>query len=210
MVTDVTATEPAGVVDRLVLARRSIRHFRDEAVAPELLEAMLRQSIWAPSPHNSQPWRFTVLLKLEDRQSLGDAMARQLALELEADGLDEEEIGRQTDRSRRRIGSAPVVIVCSLVSQGLVRFEDRRRAELEWQMAVQSVGAVFQTLFLLAADRGIGSCWMAAPMYCPEVVREVLDLPSHYQPQALALLGYPAAEGRVRDRLPFGEVVEFR
>jgi nitroreductase len=77
-------------------------------------------------------------------------------------------------------------------------------------MAVQSVGAVLQTLFLAACEVGIGSCWMAAPMYCPEVVREVLSLPSSYVPQALALLGYESAPGSLRPRRGFDEVVELR
>jgi nitroreductase len=77
-------------------------------------------------------------------------------------------------------------------------------------MAVQSVGAVLQTLFLLAAAHGLGACWMAAPMYCPEAVREVLELPGHQVPQALVLLGYPAAPGKVRERRPFEEVVDLR
>jgi len=127
-------------------------------------------------------------------------MANQLALELRQDGMDEEAIERQTGRSRMRITSAPVVILCSLHPEGLNRFGDSRRDELEWTMAVQSVGAVLQTVFLLAAERGLGTCWMAAPMYCPEVVRSTLALPADFQPQALVLMGYPDGPGRVRDR----------
>jgi nitroreductase len=77
-------------------------------------------------------------------------------------------------------------------------------------MAVQSVGSALQTLFLLAHARGIGSCWMAAPMYCPEIVREVLSLPDTYVPQALALLGYAENPGTIRPRRPFEQVVDIR
>lgn len=77
-------------------------------------------------------------------------------------------------------------------------------------MAVQSVGAVLQTLFLLAFERGLGTCWMAAPMYCPDEVRSALSLPQNYEPQALVLMGYPAREGKMRARRPLGEVVDLR
>jgi F420 biosynthesis protein FbiB-like protein len=193
-----------------VLERRSIRAFRPEPVARELVVELLEQASWAPSPHNSQPWRFTVLFDEADKTRLAAAMADRLAQELRAAGLEEEAIHRQTERSRARIGSAPVVVVCSLHGDGLVAYPDRRRNELEWQMAVQSVGAVLQTLFLLAWERGLGSCWMAAPMYCPEVVRASLGLPADLAPQALALLGYPAQDGKVRERRPLGEVVDLR
>jgi hypothetical protein len=51
---------------------------------------------------------------------------------------------------------------------------------------------------------------MAAPMYCPEVVRSALSLPDEYVPQALALLGYPAHPGKVRERRTFEDVVDLR
>jgi hypothetical protein len=51
---------------------------------------------------------------------------------------------------------------------------------------------------------------MAAPMYCPQVVRDVLGLADGVEPQALVLLGYPSAPGKVRERRPFEEVVDLR
>jgi nitroreductase len=77
-------------------------------------------------------------------------------------------------------------------------------------MAVQSVGAVLQSLFLLAHERGLGTCWMAAPMYCPAAVRAVLALPDAEQPQALVLMGYAAGEGKRRARRLRTEVIDLR
>jgi F420 biosynthesis protein FbiB-like protein len=201
---------PRSAIDRLILDRRSIRHFTSEPVPRSLVAELLEASLWSPSPHNSEPWRFTALFETRDKSHLAGAMADRLAAELRDDGLDSEAIERQTGRSRRRISTAPVVVLCSLVDEGLVRYGDPRRDELEWRMAVQSMGCVLQTLFLLAADRGIGSCWMAAPMYCPEVVRHCLGLPEEFQPQALALLGYPDTPGRERERRLLEEVIDLR
>ena len=205
-----SAARAAEDIARAVRERRSIRSFRDEPVPRDLVEDLLRDALWAPSPHNSQPWRFTVLFEPADRERLASAMADQLAAELRADGVDATAIERQTSRSRQRISSAPVVILCSLVTDDLVTFPDERRSMLEWRMAVQSIGAVLQTLFLLGWSRDLGSCWMAAPMYCPEVVRAALDLPQRYVPQALVLMGYPATSGKVRERLPLSEAVDLR
>ncbi|HEX6508627.1 MAG TPA: nitroreductase family protein [Chloroflexota bacterium] len=199
-----------GVLDGLVQSRRSIRAFRPESVPRDEVAELLRLAMWAPSPHNAQPWRFTVLFLQEDRTRLAEVMANRLASELRENRVDAEAIERQTSRSRWRITNAPVVLVCSLVGDGLVTYPDQRRARLEWQMAVQSLGAVLQTLFLLAAARGIGTCWMAAPMYCVNEVRQMLDLPDDHDPQALVLMGYPAKEGKVRDRRPLQEVVDLR
>ena len=205
-----TADPIALTLTDLVHARRSVRAFREQCVSRQTIAELLLDTNWAPSPHNSQPWRFTGLFEAGDKQRLADAMADQLASELRMDGLPAQIIEQQTGRSRGRISTAPVVLLCSLQGEGLVAYADQRRNQLEWQMAVQSVGAALQTLFLLAAQRGVGSCWMAAPMYCPDVVREVLDLPAEFVPQALVLLGYPAGPGRVRERRSFEQVVDLR
>lgn len=197
-------------VEELIRERRSVRAFREEPLPAGVVMELLLDAIWAPSPHNSQPWRFTAIFQNTAKERLADAMATQLATELKGDGLDPPSIERQTGRSRSRISSAPAVVLCSLVRDGLVRYPDQRRNELEWRMAVQSVGAVLQTLFLLAEARGIGTCWMAAPMYCADVVRATLRLPPTYEPQALVLMGYPAHPGKVRERRSLDELIELR
>lgn len=203
-----TATSTA--LRDLILTRRSIRAFRDEPLPRETVRELLEAVLWAPSPHNAQPWRFTVLFDRGERGALARAMAGQLADELREDRVPELEIERQAARSQERIVGAPVAILCSLAGDGLVSYPDGRRDALEWEMAVQSVGAALQTLFLMAHERGIGSCWMAAPMYCPDVVRDTLGLPPTVVPQALALLGYPAREGKVRPRRALDDVVDMR
>lgn len=197
-------------IEELVRDRRSVRLFSREPVPSALVVELLRDTLWAPSPHNSQPWRFTVLTDPEEKRNLANRMADRLDIDLRGDGLPPETIERITSRSRSRISSAPVVVLCSLVGDGLIAHPDSHRNALEWQMAVQSVGAALQTLFLLAHAAGIGTCWMAAPMYCPDVVRETLALPHEYEPQALVLMGYPAHPGKVRARRPLEEVIELR
>ncbi len=187
-----------------------MRHFLPTPVPRDAIADILRVAQWAPSPHNVQPWRFTGLFDDGEKLRLAEAMGERLKVDLQADGLSLESIERQVDRSLWRVTSAPVVLVVSLVSTGLVEYVDERRAALEWQMAVQSLGAVLQTIFLTAWRRGIGSCWLAAPMYCPAAVRDVLSLPGDFEPQALALLGYASASGKVRERRPFTEVVDLR
>jgi coenzyme F420-0:L-glutamate ligase/coenzyme F420-1:gamma-L-glutamate ligase len=190
--------------------RRSIRAFRDEPLPTGTVEEILRIALWSPSPHNSQPWRFTVLTQPEDRWRLANAMADRLKDTLLRDGMTAEEIERVTTRSRTRIGGAPVVLLCSVVRDGLAHYADRTRNDLEFQMAVQSVGAVLQSVFLLAHERGIGTCWMAAPMYCADLVRDALSLPAWWEPQALVLMGYPSHPGRIRERRELSEVVDIR
>lgn len=45
----------------VVRGRASVRHYSEEAVAPEVLTALLEEARWAPSPGNLQPWRALLL-----------------------------------------------------------------------------------------------------------------------------------------------------
>jgi nitroreductase len=141
---------------------------------------------------------------------LAAAMAERLRLDLQAQGIEADCVEAQVRRSLDRIQGAPSALLCSLVDDGLTLTGEPEPDRLERQMAIQSVGAVLQTLFLLAAEQGIATCWMAAPMYCPDAVRQALDLPASFRAQALVLLGRPADGGRVRPRRPIGSIMETR
>ncbi len=69
-------------------------------------------------------------------------------------------------------------------------------------MFVQSLGAAIQSLMLAAHARGLGSCWLSAPLFCPDAVCLALDLPSDFQPQALIAIGYPREGLRLPSRPP--------
>ena len=58
-------------------------------------------------------------------------------------------------------------------------------------MALLSLGAAVENLMLAAADRGLASCWVAAPIFCPEAARDALALPGEWLPHALVLVGRP-------------------
>ena len=76
-------------------------------------------------------------------------------------------------------------------------------------MAVQSVALACQNLLLAAHAHGLGACWMCAPLFVPELVRDTLDLPQTWEPQALITLGYPAEE-RESERVPLDSRVVWR
>jgi F420 biosynthesis protein FbiB-like protein len=88
-------------------------------------------------------------------------------------------------------------------------YPDPARAQAEWTMAVQSVALACQNLLLAAEAHGVGACWMCAPLFVPELVRRVLELPGDWEPQALITLGYPA-ENKQKERAPLDSRVLWR
>lgn len=73
------------------------------------------------------------------------------------------------------------------------RYPDDKRNATEHTMAIQSTALAAQNLLLAAHHEGLGACWLCAPLFCPDVVVQTLDLPADWEPQALITLGYPTA-----------------
>lgn len=193
----------------LIKDRRSIRRFEKRQIPRETLLRLLDAACWGPSAHNRQPWRFVILADFEDKAQLVEAMSTQLAADLRADGVSEAEIEKDTSRSRQRLtGAAALILVC-LTMADMDTYPDSRRQQLECTMAIQSVAMASQNLLLMAQAEGLGACWMCAPLFCPDTVRQTLDLPADYQPQGVIALGYPA-ERPTKARQPLETRVMFK
>lgn len=189
-------------------SRRSIRRYRPEPVPQTLVEQILETAIWAPSAHNRQPWRFAVLREQQPQERLATAMGRRLRADLEADGVPDSVIEKDVQRSYQRITGAPLVIVVCLSMEDMDTYPDERRRRNEWIMATQSTAMAGQNLLLAAHALGLGACWMCAPLFVPELVRETLGLPATWEPQGLVTLGYPA-ETKTKTRQSLSERVLF-
>jgi F420 biosynthesis protein FbiB-like protein len=187
---------------QLVRARRSVRHFRPDPVPRLVVEALIAAAGWAPSPHGRQPWRFAVITRQEVKLALADAMGETWVQQLSLDGQDAEIIAARLAGSRRRLLTTPVLIVPCLYTAELDVYPDPDRQAAEELMAVQSLGAAIQNLLLAASDRGLDTGWMCAPLFCPEIVRDALELTPPLVPQAIITLGWAAQEPKRRGRLP--------
>ena len=192
----------------LLLGRRSIRRYQQKSVPQELVDKLLTAAIWAPSAHNRQPWRFVVISALEKKSQLAQAMGDRLKKDLTQDGVETNVIENDVPRSYRRITAAPLLVLICSSMEDMDSYPDERRQINEWTMAVQSSAMAGQNLLLAAPALGLGACWMCAPLFCPEVVQEVLELPVNWEPQGLVTIGYPA-EKKVKSRRPLHSCTKF-
>ncbi|MDQ6662719.1 MAG: nitroreductase family protein [Chloroflexota bacterium] len=191
----------------LLRSRRSVRKYTSQPVARALLEQILEAARWAPSPHGRQPWRFVVLTRQEIKLHLAEQMGTTWRRNLEMDGQDERIVQIRLEKSYQRILEAPAIILPCLYLEDLDRYPDANRQADETTMAIQSIGAAIQNMLLMAYDLGLDTGWMCAPLFCPEVVCEALDLDKQLLPQALITVGYAAADPKRRERLPLSTLV---
>jgi coenzyme F420-0:L-glutamate ligase/coenzyme F420-1:gamma-L-glutamate ligase len=183
-----------------IRARRSIRRYLEKPVPREWIEKILDAARWAPSAHNRQPWRFAVIERAETKHALASAMGEKLRADLQRDGAAQEVIEKEAARSYQRITRAPIVIVVCVSMRDMDVYHDTRRKKAEYLMATQSVAMAVQNLLLAAHALGLGACWMCAPLFVPDTVREVLQLDADWEPQALITVGY-AGEQKAKERV---------
>jgi F420 biosynthesis protein FbiB-like protein len=199
-------------VPAFVQARRSIRSFAPEAVPRDVIDRLVEAACLAPAPHHSRPWRWAVVESPGARRALADGMGERWRRDLQADGVTEARIDELVAASHTKIADAPSVVLGCLTWDGLDRYPDEQRQRAEWGMALLSLGAAVENLMLAAADAGYASCWVAAPIFCPEAARDALGLPGSWRPHAMVLLGRPdpAYVGRVRPPVPLDELRAWR
>ncbi len=195
---------------RIIQERRSIRRFEGSSIPAEIIQRVLGAATMAPSAHNRQPWRFVVLTTSEDRRSLANALGERLREDRLGDGDAPNQIERDVAQSIERISNAPVVVIGCLSMETMDVYPDERRITAEYNMAVQSVSMAAQNLLLAAHAEGLGACWLCAPLFAKDLVREELNLPEGWEPQGLIILGYPAEVGQERPRRPIEEVSLWR
>ncbi|MEX1255550.1 MAG: nitroreductase family protein [Dehalococcoidia bacterium] len=183
-----------------ITGRRSLRQFDSRSIARPLLHKLLYAACLAPAPHHTQPWRFVVLETDESRSRLADGMGTAWRRDLEGDGVGAPRIAALLARSRRQIAEAPALVLGCLVPEGLRTWPDERRQRAEWGMALQSMGCALENIMVAAQNEGLGSFWISAPSFCPDAVRDALDLPAGHDAQALVALGYPAPGKSPRPR----------
>ncbi len=203
---DTLATR-TGDLASLLRGRRSVRQYQTRPVARELVEQVLEAARWAPSPHGRQPWRFVVITRQEVKAQLTERMGETWQRQLQMDGQAAEIVAIRKEKSRQRILGAPAIIIACLYLEDLDRYPDEKRQADETTMAIQSIGAAIQNMLLMAYDLGLDTGWMCAPLFCPEIVCEALNLDTRLIPHALITLGYAAADPQRRERLPLDTLV---
>lgn len=178
-----------------------------KAVPEATLLRIIEAARWAPSAHNSQPWRFIIITDTKIKKRLAEEMASDWLRDLESDGVPAEVSKKLVEESIRRFTETPAIIIAAIVMGEMQKYPDRRRQRLEHLMATQSLAAAIQNILLAAHAEGLGTCWFCAPLFCQETVRKVLGIPQGVEPQALIAVGYPAESPEPPARKPLKNIV---
>lgn len=203
--------EPLKPITEVMLERRATNAFRPgEDVPDEILEAILRLALQAPSGYNLQPWRFVVVRDAENRKRLQAAAFNQ-----------------------PKVGQAPVVVIAlgmkeewkrtadEVFSEGAARgagkpenWEKARDGALQFLEGMQHMPTwvnrhtmiAFTALMLAAEAYGYDT----APMegFVPDAVRSEFGIPEEAEVVALLAIGRAAEPDKpYTGRFPLERVV---
>ena len=182
-------------------ARRSIRRFQPDPIPDSAIERILATATYAPSAHNTQPWRIAIVNDPAARTRLGAALTSAMRRDMTAEGAPESEIEARVTRSTTRIHEAPVLI---LLCRDVTAVREHKPQDTV--MAIQSVANAATYLLLAAHAEGLGGNWICWPLYAQEETRSALELPETWEPQGMVFVGYAGEEPKEKVLKPLESI----
>lgn len=192
-------------------ARRTIRSFGPGEMPREVLEEAIRAACTAPAPHDTRPWRFSVVTSDVAKRGLRRDMAEAWRADLRRDGAAEDVIERRIAKSDAVLGGAPALIVPWVRFEGAHAHADAERSHAEQERFLLSGGAAIQTLLLALHAQGSASCWVSSTLFCQEETRAALGMDETWFALGIVACGPMPEGGATRPRPPIelGDIADF-
>ncbi len=189
--------------------RKSIRNFKPNPVPKDVLKEILEIASRAPSAENSQPWEFTVLTG-DVLNDIGQAnierlnsgaglhpdllskgwppgsvyrrrqieIAKQLFGLMEIPREDKKKRIQWMERGFRYFNASAVIVISA----------DR---SLPYSRPLFDMGALTQTICLIALNYGLGTCISNQGIMYPDVLHDLAGIPSSKRIIISIAIGYP-------------------
>ncbi len=172
---------------KLLETRRSVRKYKSDAVAHEVLEDIVKIASFAPSWKNTQT-------------------ARYIAVE----GDKKEDIANTCvpDHNKAIINSAPMLIVVTGIQKRCGYERDgsfTTKKEDRWQNFDSGIAA--QTFCLAAHDKGLGTCILG--IFDEDAIKKIITIPEGQEIMALIPIGYADEEPQAPKRKSVEELLSY-
>lgn len=170
--------------------RRSIRKYKQQDIAPDLLNDLLATASRVSTIGNMQVYSVIVTKDAEMKAKLAPAHFNQ-----------------------PMVKGAPVVLTICADFNRFSKWCEFRNAQpgyanfLSFMNAATDALIFTQNFCTLAEEAGLGICYLGTVIYNPQQIIETLKLPKLVFPVATITLGYPDESPELVDRLPLEAIV---
>ncbi len=174
----------------LANSHRSIRSYTDQKIDPDLLNDILMTGLRSSSSGNIQSWSVIVTQDEENKAKLFKAHYEQ-----------------------PMVNEAPAVLTFCADFHRMrewIRVNGSKQSFDDFLgFMVGAVDAVIaaQSICLAAESVGLGICYMGTTLMSADKIIEILELPENVFPVTSIVIGYPAEDPALRDRLSLDMMV---
>ncbi len=205
---DIFLDNEVNIINKLLKNRRSYKlPYAPRIVDKKIIEECIELARWAPSAHNGQFWRYTILEIDKTRVNLIDKMNEKLRNGLKKDGKSKEFIKLKIERTRNNFVKAPILIILCLDSLDLEKYPDHERTQNELILGIQSISSSATYLLLAFEMKKLAACWYCAPIFAKDIIKESLQLPDTYIPMAFFTVGYPLKAVKAPNRKELKDIL---
>lgn len=178
-------TEEKNGLYKAIHSRRDVRsHFTTRLIEDEILSRILNAAHHAPSVGFSQPWNFILIKDLQTKARIKKSFEEEK--ERSSQLIEEPKKSKYLSFKLEGILESPVNLCVTYDPSRFGPFVIGRSSMPE--AGLYSVCCAIQNLWLAARTEGVGLGWVS--ILSNDVLKEVLDLPSHVIPIAYLCLGY--------------------
>lgn len=175
--------------EEVVRKRRMVRHFTDEAVPSETIDRIVQLAQRAPSAGFSQGISFVAVTDRETRVTLARLSG------------EEGYTNNPLAPMHPFISEAPIhIVVCTSEHIYKERYREPDKTssddkpEAEWPTPYwhTDAGCAMMLLLLAAVNEGLSGAFVG--LWAKDEVRSLLDIPEHFHPIGIVLIGHGAAD----------------
>jgi len=211
-----------------IKARHSVRAYKPDPVAKEVLAELMEVALRAPSWANTQTWEFAIVggeVMRELKQILGN---KALSQDERYPDIPRPEWPSPYQERRRELGSQ-IYKLMGITREDtekqlqwfvqMYRFFDAPNAIIiytdrglsEW--ALMNIGLIVQTIALAALNYGLGTTILASVVSYPDEMKRLLNIPESKQLVIALAIGYPDPEAKANkfrsDRVSLEAVISW-
>ena len=170
--------------------RRSIRKFQDKPIDAKLIKKIIGAGVFAPSSHNSQPWRVIVITNKNEIKECSGILKkwfRGLIKFGSFTALFNRKIRGEIESAKKRVESKDDLFFYNAPVLALIHSKKSK-------FHIKDCACAAQNMLLAARSIGIGSCWVGfADLALNKDKRflEKMEIPKGNEIVASLIFGYP-------------------